>query len=197
MMAFLSVTITGFFKSVILPLTVAGGTAVIVGGLTQRMGLAQLHKFIKSAVKWLTGAVSTIYFGIVALQGLSMGGSDSLALRAAKYTLDKSVPIVGGIASGTLETVLGSAVLIKNAVGAAVMLTVVGVAISPLLQIACAGLACKAMAALCAPLGGDGRIPKLLGDLSDVYNNLFAAVTAVALMFIISAGLVMAVGNAA
>ena len=59
------------------------------------------------------------------------------------------------------------------------------------------GLACKAMAALCAPLGGDGRIPKLLGDLSDVYNNLFAAVTAVALMFIISAGLVMAVGNAA
>lgn len=197
MMAFLSVTITGFFKSVILPLTVAGGAAVIVGGLTQRMGLAQLHKFIKSAVKWLTGAVSTIYFGIVALQGLSMGGSDSLALRAAKYTLDKSVPIVGGIASGTLETVLGSAVLIKNAVGAAVMLTVVGVAISPLLQIACAGLACKAMAALCAPLGGDGRIPKLLGDLSDVYNNLFAAVTAVALMFIISAGLVMAVGNAA
>ena len=197
MMAFLSTAIAGFFKSVILPLSVAGGAAVIIGGMTQRMGLAQLHKFIKSAVKWLTGAVFTIYFGIVALQGLSMGGADSLALRAAKYTLDKSVPIVGGVASGTLETVLGSAVLIKNAVGAAAMLTVVAVAFSPLLQIACAGLACKAIAALSAPLGGDGRIPKLLGDLSEVYNNLFAAVTAVALMFVITAGLVMAAGNAA
>lgn len=197
MMAFLSTAIAGFFKSVILPLSVAGGAAVIIGGMTQRMGLAQLHKFIKSAVKWLTGAVFTIYFGIVALQGLSMGGADSLALRAAKYTLDKSVPIVGGVASGTLETVLGSAVLIKNAVGAAAMLTVVAVAFSPLLQIACAGLACKAIAALSAPLGGDGRIPKLLGDLSEVYNNLFAAMTAVALMFLITAGLVMAAGNAA
>lgn len=195
-MAFLSTTIAGVFKTVILPLTVAGGAAVIVGGLTQRMGLTQLHKFIKSAVKWLTGAVFTIYFGIVALQGLSMGGADSLALRAAKYTLDKSVPIVGSAASGTLETVLGSAALIKNAVGAAAMLIIVGVAVSPLLQIACAGLACKGVAALCAPLGGDGRIPKLLGDLSDVYNNLFAVVTAVALMFIITAGLVVAAGNA-
>lgn len=154
-----------------------------------------MHKLIKSAVKWITGAVFTIYFGIVALQGLSMGGADSLALRAAKYTLDKSVPIVGGVASGTLETVIGSAVLIKNAVGAAAMLIVVGVALSPLLQIACAGFACKIVAALCAPLSGDGRITKLLGDLSDVYNNLFAAVTAVALMFIITAGLVMAAGN--
>ncbi len=194
-MAFLSATIAGVFKTVILPLTAAGGAAVIVGGLTQRMGLSQVHKLIKSAVKWITGAVFTIYFGIVALQGLSMGGADSLALRAAKYTLDKSVPIVGGVASGTLETVIGSAVLIKNAVGAAAMLIVVGVALSPLLQIACAGFACKIVAALCAPLSGDGRITKLLGDLSDVYNNLFAAVTAVALMFIITAGLVMAAGN--
>ncbi len=194
LMMFLSTAVSGFFKSVILPMTVAGGAAVIMGGLTQRMGLAQLHKFIKSAVKWLTGAVFTIYFGIVAIQGLSMGGADSVALRAAKYTFDKSIPIVGSAVSGTLETVLGSTALIKNSVGAAAMLIVVGVAFSPLLQIACAGLACKAIAAFAAPLG-DGRVPKLLGDLSEVYNNLFAAVTAVALMFIISVGLVMAVGN--
>ena len=194
LMAFLGTTVAAFFKNIILPLTAAGGTAVIIGALSQKMGLTQLHRLIKSAVKWLTGAVFTVYFGVVAIQGLSMGGADSITLRAAKYALDKSVPIVGGAMSGTLETVLGSAVLIKNAVGAAAMALIMGAVFSPLLQIASAGFACKVAAAICAPIG-DERIPKLLTGLSEVYNNLFAAVTAVALMFMILAGLVMAAGN--
>ncbi|MBE5785710.1 MAG: hypothetical protein E7330_07940 [Clostridiales bacterium] len=195
MMLFLNTAITGFFKTVVLPLAAAGGAAAIIGSITEGMGANELHRLIKSAVKWLTGAAFTVYFGIVAIQGLSMGGADSLAIRAAKYTFDKSVPIVGNAMSGTLETVLGSAVMIKNAIGAASMITVLGAAFLPLVQLVTAGFAAKTAGTLCAPLSGDGRISRLLFALSEVYNNLFAAVTAVALMFVICAGLVMAVGN--
>lgn len=195
MMLFLNTAVTGFFRNIVLPLAAAGGAAAIIGSLTDQFGLREMQKLIRSSVKWLTGAAFTVYFGIVAVQGLSMGGADSIALRTAKYTFDKSVPIVGGAISGTLETVLGSAVLIKNAIGAASMVTVLGTAFLPLVQLMAAGFAAKLAGTLSAPLSDSGMISKLLFALSEVYHQLFAAVTAVALMFVICAGLVMAVGN--
>lgn len=195
MMLFLNTAVTEFFQNVVLPLAAVDGAAVIIGSITEGNGLRELHKLIKSAVKWMTGAVFTVYFGIVAIQGMSMGGADSVAIRAAKYTFDKSVPIVGNAMSGTLESVLGSAVLIKNAVGAAGMLTVLGTAFLPLIQLSAAGFAAKTAGTFCAPLSEDGRVSRLLFSISEVYNSLFAAVTAVALMFVICAGLVMTAGN--
>ncbi len=195
MMLFLNTAVTEIFKNIVLPMAAVDGVAVIVDSIAEGNGLGELHKLIKSAVRWMTGAVFTVYFGIVTIQGLSMGGADSVAIRAAKYTFDKSVPIVGSAMSGTLETVLGSAVLIKNAVGAASMITVLGTAFLPLLQLTAAGFAAKTAGTFCAPLSEDGRISRLLFALSEVYNNLFAAVTAVALMFVICAGLIMTAGN--
>lgn len=192
--AFLSLAVSGVFKNLVLPLASAAGMASMLGVLSESGSLEHLFGFFKSAVKWIIGAVFTIYFGVVSIQGITVARADSLAMRTARYALDKSVPIVGGAVSGTLDTLLVSASLIKNAAGAAAVVTTVLTAASPLISIACAGLACRAVAALCEPLG-DKRIPGLLTKMADVCTLLFATLIAVAAMFIITAGLTFAAGN--
>ncbi len=192
--AFLSLAVSGAFKSLVLPLVSAAGMAAMLGVLGENGSLEHMFGFFKSAVKWIVGAVFTVYFGVVSIQGITVARADSLAMRTARYALDKSVPIVGGAVSGTLDTLLASASIIKNAAGAAAVVTAVMAAASPLISIACSGLACRAVAALCEPLG-DKRIPALLTRMAEVCTLLFATLIAVAAMFIITAGLTFAAGN--
>ncbi|HOG00369.1 MAG TPA: stage III sporulation protein AE [Clostridia bacterium] len=192
--AFLSLGVAGVFKNLVLPLVGAAGMASMLGVLSESGSLEHMFGFFKSAVKWIVGAVFTVYFGVVSIQGITVARADSIAVRTARYALDKSVPIVGGAVSGTLDTLLASASLIKNAAGAAAVVTAVMVAAVPLISIACTGLACRMIAALCEPLG-DKRIPGLLTKMADVCTLLFAALIAVAAMFIITAGLTFAAGN--
>ncbi len=191
---FLSLAVAGAFKSVVLPLTSAAGMASLLGVLGENGSLEHMFGFLKSAVKWIIGAVFTVYFGVVSIQGITVTRADSIAMRTARYALDKSVPIVGGAVSGTLDTLLASAALIKNAAGAAAVVTAVMIAAAPLVSIASSGLACRAVAALCEPLG-DKRIPGMLSKMAEVCTLLFAALMAVTAMFIITAGLTFAAGN--
>ncbi len=192
--AFLLSAVTGAFKSVVLPLATACAVCAVLSLITDKGRLEHMFSLLKSAIKWISGAVFTVYFGAVAVQGLTVARTDGIALRTAKYTLDKSVPIIGGAMSGTLETVLGSAALVKNTVGVAALVTIALIAAAPMLTIACSGLAARAVAAVCEPLG-ESKLPALLGKASDVCNALFAVLTAVIMMFMITVGLVLAAAN--
>lgn len=195
LMMFLNTTVIKIFQTVILPVILAGGVFAIVGNLSDRPQLTRLFVFTKSLSKWAIGVVFTVYIAILAVQGMSVAAVDSISLKAVKYTLDKSLPIVGGAVSGTFDTVRGCTVLIKNAAGAAAACIAVGYALSPAVQIGGAALALKLAAALTEPIS-DGKIPKMLQSVAESCEYVFAAVVAVALMFIITVGLVIAAGGA-
>lgn len=192
--AFLSGSVANIFSTVIIPATLMGGAIAIVSSITGRVGLNELVKLIKTSLKWVIGAVFTVYLGMITVQGVSVAGVDSVVLKSAKYTIDKTVPIIGSAVSGTLDTVLSCTVLIKNATGIAAVLIIASYVLSPLLYIGGATLSFRVSSALCEPVA-DPRIPSLLSKLADMCNYLFAAVIAVGLMFVITIGLTMAVGN--
>jgi len=194
LMMFLNTTVIKIFQTVILPVILAGGVFAIVGNLSDRPQLTRLFVFTKSLSKWAIGVVFTVYIAILAVQGMSVAAVDSISLKAVKYTLDKSLPIVGSAVSGTFDTVRGCTVLIKNAAGAAAACIAVGYALSPAVQIGGAALALKLAAALTEPIS-DGKIPKMLQCVAESCEFVFAAVVAVALMFIITVGLVIAAGG--
>ncbi len=196
LMMFLNTTVIKIFQTVILPVILAGGVFAIVGNLSDRPQLTRLFGFTKSLSKWAIGVVFTVYIGILAVQGMSVAAVDSISLKAVKYTLDKGLPVVGSAVSGTFDTVRGCTVLIKNAAGAAAACIAVGYALSPAVQIGGAALALKLAAALTEPIS-DGKIPKMLQCVAESCEYVFAAVVAVALMFIITVGLVIATGGIA
>lgn len=191
---FFNGSVVEMFRKVILPLSAAGGAIAIVGTLTERIKLENMFKFIKSASKWIIGAVFTVYFAVVSINGLSLGNVDSLALKTAKYAADKTLPIIGGAVSGTMESVLASASALKNAIGTAAVITVFALICAPLLSILSSALVFKLTAALCEPIDA-GKAGKLMLGMAEICEYAFASVAAVALMFILTVGIAMVGGG--
>lgn len=191
---FLSGTVAKTVQGVLLPAVMSAGVLHIVGGLTGRKQMEHLAGTIKSFTKWMIGGITTVFLGSMALRGMSVGGVDSISFRTMKYALDKSLPLVGGVVAGSLDSVRGCTLLIKNAAGVAAVLIALGMVLTPLLRLAGMNLAFRITAALCAQIS-DERMPKMLNDLADICRYMFACVAAVALMYVLTMGLVMALGG--
>ena len=191
---FLNTTVVGMFENIIMPLTLSSAAIASVGALTHSTRMAHLLKLIKTVLKWIIGLVFTVYLGMLTVQGIAAYSADSIALKSAKFALDKSVPVVGSVVSGTLSTVMSCAGMIKNAAGISAVLISCAYVLSPLLCIGGATLAFRIGAALCETVA-DGAIPSLLSSLADVCNYLFAAVVATGIMFMITLGLCIMVGG--
>ncbi|MEG1810036.1 MAG: stage III sporulation protein AE [Clostridia bacterium] len=193
---FMSQTVTGFFKTVIMPLILSGAVIAVTGNLTGKSKLTHLYGSIKTIIKWLIGMVFTVFLGLVSIQGISVSGMDSISIRTIKYTLDKTLPVVGSAVSGTFDTARGCAVLVKNAAGITAMLVGIGCILLPLLQIAGTSLALKLSAAVCEPIA-DERMSGMIDKVADICSYLMAAVIVIGLMFLIMLGLFIATGSMA
>ena len=162
----------------------------MLSALTGEEKLSKLFKLIKSLIRWLSGAVFTLYFATVGIWCIGARSSDSVAVKTAKYAIDKGVPIVGGAVSGTVDTVLEGASLIKNSAGLAALVTLALVVLSPLASMACNAVCARGTAAVCSALG-DARISTLMERVADAINGLFASVLAVAAMFMATCALAL------
>ena len=191
---FLSGTVAKIVQGLLLPAVMSAGVLHIVGALTGRKQLDHMAGAIKSFAKWMIGGITTVFLSSMALRGMSVGGADSISFRTMKYALDKSLPLVGGVVAGSLDSVRGCTLLIKNAAGIAAVFIALGMVLTPLLRLAGMNLAFRITAALCAQLS-DERMPKLLNDLADICRYMFACVAAVALMYVLTMGLIMALGG--
>ncbi len=183
-------------QNVVLPIILTGGVLGMLNNITGKVQLGQLFNLSKTVAKWMIGLISTLYFGVTSLQGLTAGSFDGVSVRTAKFALDKMVPIVGGMVSGTVDTVLGCAVLVKNAVGVTAILIAFGIVLVPLTRIVVGMLSFRLAAAICEPIA-EPRIPKMLASIGEVLTYLFAAAASLSVMFMITVGLIMGAGNAA
>lgn len=101
----------------------------------------------------------TLYIGITAISGIAVSSVSGLSLKTAKFAIDKFVPIIGGMVSGTVDTVMGCSMIVKNAAGIASILIAVGRVASPLIQIACTMFTLRIAAAICEPIASSS-LPK-------------------------------------
>lgn len=191
-------TVMGVFgtliKSFILPLILFATILSIMNNLTERINLSNLAGLLNTVAMGAMGVFSTIFLGILALQGVAGAVGDSLTIRTAKFATDAFIPVVGGMLSDALEAVVGTSLLIKNAVGLAGM-TVIGAAmVMPLLKIVTLAFTYKLAGAMIQPIG-DGQIANCLNDLSNSLFLIFAVVATAGLLFFFVVAILIGVGN--
>lgn len=87
------------------------------GGLNPDLKLERLTDGIKKAVTWTLGLIMTLFIGVLSLQSSISASTDSIALKAARFAVSSSVPIVGGAVSDALATVKTSIQLLKSGIG--------------------------------------------------------------------------------
>lgn len=169
----------------ILPLCYFSAILGICGNIGNRIEIGTLTKLLNSVSKWLYTGILTLFTAVLSLYGFSTKAFNSVAVKGIKFAMGSLVPVVGGILSDTVDTVLSGANLLKNAVGTAGIVTLFSAASAPLLKILIMMLLLKATAAIIEPFS-EKRTVNMLLAISDTVKIMFSMVITASLLFIIS-----------
>ena len=191
------VTITAFgsiVKNFVLPLIFFAAVLEIVSGLSEHFKVSKLAGLLKTVAMSVMGLMSTIFLGVLSLQGVAGAVADSLTFRTAKFATNTFIPVVGGVFSDALEAVIRSSLLMKNAVGIAGVLIIIALLVLPLIKILTIAFIYKLAGAVTQPVGED-RISDCLNTLGSSLLTVFGAVAMVGLMFFFALVIVVGLGN--
>ncbi len=182
--AFMSGGITNLFTGIVLPSSVAVIVLAFVGNLSDDVRTVRLGELFKSFNKWVIGLSLGLFSLFLTVQGLATAQYDGLSLRAAKYVISGSVPIVGGFLSGGLDVVIAGSAIIKNALGSFAVFLLVGTLLRPLLLILVFQLFLRLCAAATEPVGG--RISSLFSRLAADSGYFLAGLLCVAFLYFLT-----------
>lgn len=182
--AFLSSAVCEMFTAVVLPTSVVVIVLTFVGSLSDEVKTSKLGDFFKSVNKWLIGLALGILGIFLTVQGITAAQYDGISLRAAKYLVSGSVPIVGGFLSGGLDLVLAGSALIKNAVGSFAVFLLFGAILRPVLLFAAFQLFLRLSAAVAEPVGG--RISAFLSRLASDCGFFLAGLCCIAFLYFLT-----------
>lgn len=191
---FLTTGISLFFSSFIMPLIIVLTVFTIINNFSTSIKLTGFCALIKTIVKWAIGISFTVFLGIIAIQGLLGSTFDGISIKTAKYTIDKLVPIVGGMVSDSVDVLIACTLLIKNAIGVAGIIIIAGIVITPVFGILAHYFLFKLTGAVLEPVAGK-PIGKFATESADALLLLFAAVLAAAAMFFITTAVIIGAGN--
>ena len=183
--AFLCGGVADVLTNVVLPFTVVIILLNMVSNLNKNVKLHGFISLFKSANKWLIGLSVTVFGIFLSVQGLTSATYDGISLRAAKYAISNSIPIVGGFISNGFDLVLAGSTLIKNSVGMIGIFLLISGILQPVISLVAFSLGLRLSAAICEPIG-DERISVFLKQLSDSIGYLIACLLAIAFLYFLT-----------
>jgi len=181
-------------REVVLRLVMCTCAVTAVNRLSGGAHLTRMAQLLRSAVCWLLGVSFTVFLGAMSLQGICSASIDGVAIRAAKYAVDNFVPIIGGMFSDTMDTLVGCTLIVKNALGMATAIALLGALITPMIGTVASVFMLKLCAALLEPVAYQ-EIVAAIGDFSRTIVLFFVTMLCVATMYFLLIVQVLLVGN--
>lgn len=183
-------------KNVVLPLILFSAVLGMISHLASGFSLARLADFLRHVGIGIMGVLTTVFLGVMTIQGVAGAVTEGVAYRTAKYASQAFLPIVGKMFSDAMEMIVGSSLLVKNAVGLAGLLMIFLMVLFPLLKIIVLVFIYKLAAALVQPLG-EARLSDCLNTLGNSIAAVFGVVATTALLFFFALVLMTGLGNLA
>jgi stage III sporulation protein AE len=171
-----------------------GTTLSIVNSFSDKVQISRLAKFINSAVGWILGIILTIFVCTLSIEGTLSSSVDGLTCKTAKVAISTFIPVVGKIMGDTVDTVIGCANLLKNAVGVIGVIILFGIVVFPIIKVSVMWALMRLLAAFCETIA-DEKIVKLFDTISDSYKLLFGILVSVSIMFIVGITIVLRITN--
>lgn len=182
--AFMSGAITNLFSTLVMPIAIVSILLSFLGNLHEDVRTGKLGEFFKSVSKWIIGLALGIFGIFLSVQGIAAAQYDGIGLRAARYVISGSVPIVGGFLSGGVEIVIAGSALIKNALGSFALFMLFGAVLRPVLLFAAFQLFLRLSAAATEPAGG--KISPFLSRLAGDSGYFLAAILCVGFLYFLT-----------
>lgn len=183
-LVFMGSAICELFTAIVLPSSVVVVILAFVGNLSEDVRTERLGDLFKSFSKWIIGLSLGLFSLFLSVQGITAAQYDGLSLRAVKYVISGSVPLVGGFLSGGLDLVLAGSAIIKNAVGSFSLFLLFGTLLRPVLLFAVFQLFLRLSAAATEPAGG--KISPFLARLASDCGYFLAGLLCVGFLYFLT-----------
>ena len=186
--------IGNFISNFLLPMVLIGTSLGIVSKISDKVQIDKLAKTFKSSVVWILGLVLTIFTGVLSMESSLTGQVDGLTTKATKTVITSTIPVVGKILSDTTEVILGSGIVLKNAVGFIGVIVIIGICIGPIIKLAILTIIYQILSSICEPLA-DKKIIDILEQMKDTFKILLAMVSSISIMLIIGVTIVIKISG--
>ena len=162
----------------------------ILNRLNREDRFSKFTRLIRMILGWALKTMTATVIGFQTVQCLVMPMIDALK-TSLLHKAAGAIPGVGNIWNSVTDVVLGSAMLVKNAVGAAGMIIMAMICVMPLFKIALCVLLYRFLAAITQPVS-DKRLTLCVESTADGAELLLKVVVTTGLMFFVSLALVTA-----
>ena len=153
----------------------------------------KLAALLESVVRVGTKIILGIMLGHQGIKGLLMPALDQ-AKRSAVFRAAESIPGVGNVFGGITDTIVGSGVLIKSAIGVGGIIAIALICLLPLLKLGLFTFYYRVIAAFSQPVA-DRRMVAVFQGSADSGKLLFQLVFMTAVLFLLTLTIIIAATN--
>ena len=178
------------FIKMVLPLIQIYVVFLFFNQLTQEDLFSQASEFLKTLLEWILKTTTAILVGHQTIQCLVAPAVDTLKNSTA-HRIVKALPGVGGLMDSAAETIAGSALVIKNAVGVAGMIVVLLICLLPFLKLGLSVLLFRLLCAMLQPIS-EKRMVDCIRSFSDGVMLLMKTMLAGLAVFLVSLAMITA-----
>lgn len=185
---FVIYAMTTITKNVLLPMIKIFFVLKVVDHISKEEHFSRLSKTLKAAINWILKGFLTILFGIQLIQSMILPAVDSMKNTALQKGM-KAIPGIGSGLNSAITMVLGSAVIIKNSIGAAGIIILIVIIVPPILEIAAVVLTYLLAGIIVQPVS-DKRITQAMDAVITSGKLMLSMIFTMAMLFILSIALI-------
>ncbi len=178
----------------VLPAMMLATVIELVAYWLPRFSLKNLGLLFRQIGLTMLGGLMTLFLAVLAVEGAAGTVADGVLLRGGKFLVGTFVPVIGGAIADAMETVLGSSLLLKNAVSLVGALAIIVAVTFPLAKLLVMMFLYRVAAAATEPLAVEG-VAQSLNVMATAIGWLIAVGGAVALMFFLLTAVVLSASN--
>ncbi|MEG1538009.1 MAG: stage III sporulation protein AE [Clostridiales bacterium] len=189
----LGVTI-GLMRNLIFPLIYFSAVLQLIGRLSPRLAIDKLASLFKDVALGVLSITMTVFVAFLSLSGMATASIDGLAVKAAKTATGIFIPVVGRSLADAMDSVLATALVLKNWIGFTGAVALLFICALPALKLLVQALLFKLAGAMIQPLG-DQVLAEALTGVGKSFTLLFGALAISGLFAYFGLALLIGAGN--
>jgi len=182
--------------NIIFPLIYLSAVLRLVDRLTSRFQVSRLADLFRDFSLGLMGLATTIFVAVLGFMGAATASSNGLTVKVAKTAASTFIPVVGRTLADVLDSVLATAMIMKNTLGILGVIAILLICAAPALKLLLQAWIFRLAGALVQPLG-ENQLSETLDMIGKSLILLFAALAICGLFAFFALGLLVGLGNLA
>ncbi len=178
----------------LIPIIISTVMLSAAGNMSNKINVSGFIKIMRSFVKWCISLVMILFVGLFGIYGLTGASVDAVVGKTAKFLIGGSVPVVGGVVSDSIGTVLATVKAVRNITGNIGIIAIVLIAITPVVRTFVYIWSLRLCSGFLEPIS-DTRIIKLINDIVECSILLFVCLVSVTLLFVCAVAIVLLSAN--